>query len=203
MKKILSKDDEFGRNGSDSWPFWRNLGVYFCAFSVLGHFLEIGYCSVMDVLFHVVSDDTAVFDDPFYPYLVYGVGVVVCALVLEPLKEHLISKRKTLAGAVAEFFTISVFVFMLMELVMGWMLNQPDPETGRYPLWDNSQLPLNIFKQAWLVNDIGFALIGTLYTWVIYPLSEKLMAKLPKKVADRGSIAFIVAFIILCIVKFS
>ena len=203
MAKILSKDDEFGRSKPHQPEFWRNLAAYFCVFSIVGHFLEIGYCTVMDALFGIVADDTAVFDDPLYPYLVYGVGVVVCALVLEPIKERLLERRKTVFGAGVEFFIISVFAFMIMELVMGWMLNRPDPVTGKYPLWDNSQLPLNIFKQAWLVNDIGFAAIGMLYTWVVYPLSEKLINRLPKKPVDIVSAIIVVGFIILCGIKFS
>lgn len=203
MKRVLTKDDEFSQFGPERLEFWRNLAVYFCVFSLVGHFLEIGYCSIMDALFGIVSDNTAVFDDPFFPYLVYGVGVVVCALVLEPLKERLIAKRKTLWGAGLEFFLISVLVFMLMELIMGWMLNRPDPQTGVYPLWDNSQLPFNILKQAWLVNDVGFAAIGMLYTWVVYPLSEKFMNQLPKKVANVSSAVVIIGFIVLCIEKFT
>ena len=85
---ILSKEDERYGYEPGSFAFWRNLAVYFCVFSVLGHWMEIVYCSFMNV-FGIVDADSLVWDDPMYPFLVYGVGVVVCALVLMPLKTAL------------------------------------------------------------------------------------------------------------------
>ena len=32
-------------NRPRSWAFWRNLIMYFCVFSVVGHWLEAGYCT--------------------------------------------------------------------------------------------------------------------------------------------------------------
>ena len=124
-----------------------------------GHALELPYCSSMDALFDIVEDDYAVFIDPWYvPYWVYGFGALGMTFVLEPLKERIIARRKTLAGALAEMFVIAVFLSMAMELAFGLLVNQPDA-TGTYPYWDNSKLPLNVLQQAWLVNDvfIGFA----------------------------------------------
>ena len=73
---ILSKEDERYGYEPGSFAFWRNLAVYFCVFSVLGHWMEIVYCSFMNV-FGIVDADSLVWDDPMYPFLVYGVGVVV------------------------------------------------------------------------------------------------------------------------------
>ncbi|MFR3091328.1 MAG: putative ABC transporter permease [Eggerthella lenta] len=151
---ILSKEDERYGYEPGSFAFWRNLAVYFCVFSVLGHWMEIVYCSFMNV-FGIVDADSLVWDDPMYPFLVYGVGVVVCALVLMPLKTALVARRATLVSAGIQFFAVTVVVCMLMELAMGFMLNQPNA-AGEYPLWDNSQLPFNILG-AWLVNDLALA----------------------------------------------
>lgn len=71
--------DELRWSTLGTWPFWRNLAVYFCVFSLVGHWLEIIYCTFMD-LFGIVDEDSLVWDDPFYPFLVYGVGCVVCAV---------------------------------------------------------------------------------------------------------------------------
>lgn len=76
--------DELRWSTLGTWPFWRNLAVYFCAFSLVGHWLEIVYCTFMD-LFGIVDEDSLVWDDPLYPFLVYGVGCVVCAVALLPL----------------------------------------------------------------------------------------------------------------------
>ena len=85
---------------------------------------------------------------------------------------------------------------------MGFMLNQPNA-AGEYPLWDNSELPFNILDQAWLVNDIVLGALALVYTWVIYPTCEKLLAKIPPLALNIGSGIVIVGFVILCVFKFS
>lgn len=185
----------------DTWAFWRNLAVYFCVWSVIGHWLEIVYCSFMN-LFGIVADDSLVWDDPFYPFLVYGIGAVLFALILVPLKELLVQKRKTLWGALLQFFFVTVLLCMLMELAMGFMLNQPNA-AGEYPLWDNSALPLNIFSQAWLVNDLVLGALALLYVWLIYPWSEKLIARINPTLMNVISVVVLVSFIVLCVVKFT
>ena len=92
---LLTREDELHGYAPDAFAFWRNLAVYFCVFSVVGHWLEIAYCLFMDVCFGIVDDDSLVWDDPMYPFLVYGVGVVVCAIALVPLRERLVAKRRT------------------------------------------------------------------------------------------------------------
>ena len=117
--------DELRWSTLGTWPFWRNLAVYFCAFSLVGHWLEIVYCTFMD-LFGIVDEDSLVWDDPFYPFLVYGVGCVVCAVALLPLKDRLLRRCSTRTRAIVSFFVITVLVCMVMELGMGLILNQPD-----------------------------------------------------------------------------
>lgn len=185
-----------------TWEFWRNQMVYLCLFSVLGHWFEFPYCVLTDTLFGIVEDDSLVWDDIMYPFPVYGIGSVICVITLVPLRDWLCErlKRKTLAAAV--FYALAVLFSMCMELAQGFLQNQPD-ENGVYPLWDNSQLPLNILGQAWLVNDVLIALIVFVYVWALYPFLERCIAKLPKRVADIGAAVVVVAFVALCAVKFS
>lgn len=137
-----------------------------------------------------------------YPFMVYGIGVLVCAIALVPLRIQLAKRRKTMWGAALELFVITVLVCMAMELAMGFLLNQPDA-AGNYPLWDNSQLPGNILGQAWIVNDIGLGAVAMLYTWVIYPLCQKALAKVPIRVMRPVAAIVVVGFVVLCVVKFS
>ena len=197
---ILSKDDERAGYAPGSWSFWRNLAIYFCAFSVIGHWLEIAYCTFMN-LFGIVDAESLVWDDPMYPFLVYGVGAAICTIALVPLKVKLIERRKSMWVVGVQFFIITVVVCLLMELAMGFMLNQPNA-AGEYPLWDNSQLPFNILSQAWLVNDIALGAVATLYTWGIYPLCEKLLAKIPPVALNAIAVTVVVSFVALCAVKF-
>lgn len=163
--------------------------------------MEIVYCSFMNI-FGIVDPESLVWDDPMYPFCVYGIGVLVCALVLVPLRIQLVRRRKTMAGAAVEFFIITVLVCMAMELTMGLILNQPDA-AGNYPLWDNSQLPGNILGQAWIVNDVGLGAVAMLYTWVVYPLCQKALAKAPIRIMNAAAAIIVVGFVVLCVVKFS
>lgn len=197
---IISRADEATGYAPNSFAFWRNQVIYFCAFSVIGHWMEIAYCSFMNI-FGIVDADSLVWDDPMYPFIVYGVGVLVCALALVPLRIQLVEHMPSVWGAAILFFLITVGVCMVMELGMGLMLNQPD-EFGTYPLWDNSQLPGNIFGQAWIVNDVGLGAVAMLYTWVIYPLCQKALLHIPNRIMNVVAFAVVVGFVALCICKF-
>lgn len=184
------------------WQFWRAVIVCFCLCSLLGHFLEMVYCGAMDGLFGIVEEDYAVKVDPwFVPYWVYGFGAVGMTLFLEPFKERIIAKRKTLWGALLEMFVIAVLLSMIMELGFGLLINQPDA-TGHYPYWDNSQLPLNILNQAWLVNDVFIGAAGMAYLWLMFPAVSIMLEKLDviaAHTASKASIAVVYALGICCV----
>ncbi len=174
MKKHIlykpTKEEEIGYFSPKTWGFWRSVIASFCIFTIVGHWLEIPYCMFMDYFFGIVADDYAVWTDPWYhPYWVYGFGSVAITFLIEPLKESIVKRRRTLAGALLETFITCVTIAAVLELVIGLMINQPD-STGKYPFWDNSGLPLNIFGQAWLVNDIVIGFVAVIYVWVLYPL---------------------------------
>ncbi len=137
---------------------------------LIGHWLEIPYCLLMDSAFGIVDSDYAVWTDPWYhPYWVYGVGAVIMTFAIEPLKESIIKRCKTILGAIAESFLIMVLLSMAAELIIGLLVNQPD-EFGEYPFWDNSTLPFNILGQAWLVNDVSIGIAAMVYVWIVYPI---------------------------------
>lgn len=199
----LTKDGEVGYFAPRTWDFWRALIICFCLFSLVGHWLEIPYCLFMGSAFGIVDANYNVWSDPWYhPYWVYGVGAVVVTLAVEPLKEIIIMKRKTLWGALLESFVILVLLSMVIELVAGWLINQPDA-MGEYPYWDNSALPLNIFGQAWLVNDIFIGLAAVVYLWVFYPLVCEGFALLKPKTANIVFVLILIAFALCCIVSYT
>lgn len=182
--------------------FWRCMAVAFCVFSIVGHWMEIPYCLFNDWAFGIVDDDSLVFADPMYPFLVYGIAAVLGALLLVPQRDWL-ADRYPLWQAVLRFFLLCAVAACAGELIMGFLLNQPDPVTGVYPLWDNSQLPFNVLGQAWLVNDVLLGIVITLYIWVLYPVLVKLVGLVPARWGWPVTIAIVAAFAILCIVKFT
>ena len=181
-----------------TWRFWRNLAVYFCVFSVVGHCLEYVYCMFNSYFFGIVDPNSGVWNSPFYPYFVYGFGVVVVAVVMVPYRAMLIRWRLSDVKACLHFFTVGILAAMAMELAQGFIQNQPD-EFGNYPLWDNSHLPGNILGQAWIVNDILISLIMTFFAWVAYPLCERGFAKLSDKAANILAAIVIVGTVVLTV----
>ena len=194
----VTQSDEIGYFAPKTWEFWRALIASFCIFTIVGHWLEFLYCVIMDQLFGIVEPDYAIWIDPWYhPYWVYGVGAVFMTLLVEQLKERIILRRKTLWGALLETFLIVVFLSMLMELIIGLIVNQPDA-SGEYPYWDNSQLPLNVLGQAWLVNDVFIGLAAMLYVWVLYPLICEGFSLLRPPVANIMLVVIVVGFAAAC-----
>jgi uncharacterized membrane protein len=199
----ITKSDEIGYFAPKTWEFWRGLIICFCAGCILGHWVEIPYCTFMDYFFGIVDETYAVWSDPWYhPYWVYGFGAVAMTLVFEPFKERFVVRRKTLFGALLEFYVCAVALSCALELVMGLLINQPD-EAGLYPYWDNSQLPLNVLGQAWLVNDLVIGLGATLYLWVLYPLIMRGLLALRPSVANGVFALIVVGFVICCAISYA
>lgn len=182
--------------------FWRCMVIAFCVFSLVGHWMEIPYCLFMDWAFGIVDDDSLVFADPFYPFCVYGMAAVAGALAFVPLRDWL-RARCLRWRALAWFFLLGVAASCAGELAMGLLLNQPDPATGIYPLWDNSYLPGNVLGQAWLVNDVLLGGLITLYIWMLFPALVKLVGLAPERWGWPIVVVVAVSFAVLCMVKFS
>lgn len=181
-----------------TWPFWRNLIIYLCVFSVVGHWMEAGYCTLIrfGILPGTYDPNSQIWSDWLYPFPVYGVGAVVCVLLLFPIKNYLQKKLPGHFLPVACSFVINGIVCTLIELVMGLMINQPSPE-GVYPLWDYSTLFCNFMGQICLQNGLAFGVIATLMTWIIYPLVEYALGKLPRDAMNIIFVSVVVGFCIL------
>ncbi|MBR3226624.1 MAG: hypothetical protein IKF78_15020 [Atopobiaceae bacterium] len=182
-----------------TWAFWRNNIICFCLNNVLGHCLESLYCKAMDKCFGIIDEDYAIKFDPWYhPYWVYGLGGEVMTLLFEPIKARILARHRSLPGAMLETYAIAVLAAMGMELGFGLLVNQPD-EDGNYPYWDNSKLPLNIFKQAWLVNDLVIGAVAVVHIWVGYPLVCKVMGRLSERAANAVFAVTVGAFTAACV----
>lgn len=206
MKRVALHDavkaDELGYFQPRTWAFWRSLLVSLMLFSIVGHWCEMPYCRLMDHLFGIVADDYAVWHDPWYvPYWVYGIGAVVMTLAIEPLKEIIVSRRKTLWGALLETFVLAFALSALLETGIGLLINQPN-ELGQYPFWDNSSLPGNILGQGWLVNDFFIGLLAVVYVWVFYPLICRLFAALKPVAANWTFAVLCLLFAAACVFSY-
>lgn len=181
-----------------TWAFWRNIIIYFCVFSVVGHWMEAGYCTLIrfGLLPGIYDPTSQIWHDWLYPFVVYGFGAVACVLLLYPVKNFLHKHIRGSVGPLLLSFMVNALVCTAIELTMGLMLNQPLPD-GTLPLWDYRNMFCNFMGQVCLQNAVGFGLVATLMTWVIYPGLEKLISLLSKDVMNVVFIAVVVGFCVL------
>lgn len=201
ISRILRKE-EIGCFAPFTWKFWRALFIMFFITCLLGHWLEIPYVNFMSQ-FGIVSDDYAALIDPWYvPYWVYGIGAVVMTWIIEPIKESVIEHRKTPWGALLETFLITVVLAAILETGIGLIINQPDA-AGEFPFWDNSQLPLNILGQGWLVNDLVIGVVAMVYVWILYPVVYRWLEARKPWMANLILAVCVIGLIACCIVSYA
>ena len=181
-----------------TWAFWRNLIMYFCIFSVVGHWMEAGYCLFIKygIIPGKYDPNSQIWSDWLFPFCVYGVGAVCCVLLFYPVKLFFQHKFKRGIAPLVLSFIVNACVCTLIELIMGLMLNQPDAN-GVYPLWDYTNMFCNFMGQICLQNAVAFGFAATLMTWVIYPTLEHQLALAPNDVAQGLFIAVVVLFLLL------
>lgn len=181
-----------------TWAFWRNIIIYFCIFSVVGHWMEAGYCTFIrfGIIPGTYDPNSQIWSDWLYPFCVYGFGAVACVLLLYPVKNFFQKYIHTPAVPLLLSFIVNALVCTSIELIMGLMLNQPGPD-GKLPLWDYHNMFCNFMGQICLQNAIAFGLVATLMTWVIYPALERFLSHFSKDVMNVAFVAVVVGFCIL------
>ena len=202
----LSYEKRVDTDGGDfiakkGWPRWRNLLLYYCVFSVLGHWMELGFCMLIRlglVAGEYDPTNTMLWRDLLFPFPMEGIAVVICALWLYPLKNWLIDKIKVRYVPLLVSFIINGAVCTLMELVGGLLVN------GDHSLWDYSDMFCNFMGQICLQNAVGFGLACTLIVWIVYPALERSIARIPNDVMNVvfvGAITFNMILQILYLVE--
>lgn len=174
-----------------TWPWFRNLGIYYCVFSIVGHWAEIGFCWLI-VLGVVMGDydfsHAQLWDWWLCPYPAEGLAVVLIAAILAPFKEWLIKKFKghILPALAVSFFT-TMLVCATIDFTTGITAN------ANYELWDYRNLPFNFMGQIVLQNTLAYSVAATFIVWVVYPLMAKWLHRLPSRLANAlffGWLAF-------------
>ena len=57
-----------------TWAFWRNIIIYFCVFSVVGHWMEAAYCTLIrfGMIPGTYDPNSQIWSDWLLPLIVYG-----------------------------------------------------------------------------------------------------------------------------------
>jgi hypothetical protein len=165
-----------------SWEFWRDLLIYFIVFSFLGHWAEILFCRLIIAgVFMGDYDPTnaMLWDQWLFPFSAEGTALACVVLILHPAKEALLrkfggDKRKALGIS----FLLNMAVCTSIDFATGMVANQ------HYELWDYRRMPFNFMGQVCLQNSLVYSIAATLIVWVVYPVMDTGLRRLPKDVAD-------------------
>lgn len=177
-----------------SWAFWRSVVIYFCLFSIVGHWMEAAFCLLIKygIVPGIYDPNSQIWSDWLYPFPVYGFGTVACILVLYPVKGALQRRLRSVWAPLAVSFVVNTVVCAAIELALGLLQNQP--VDGVYPLWDYSDMFCNFMGQICLQNSLAFGAVATIMTWIVYPTLEKLMGRLSRNAANVLFIVVVVFF---------
>ena len=196
MTKELSLDVQEGDElvlDRRSLVFWRNIALYYCIFSTLGHWMEAAFCQLVAMgLFKgdIDFNNTMLFRDWLYPFPMHGFAVVLIALILWPFKEWLRKRFNEIVTLAISFFVNMAFCTGI-EFGGGMMFNR------NLQLWDYRDIPFNFMGQICLQNAVGFGFAATLIVYLVYPNLERFVAKVPKDVMSTLSVGIFTFYAIL------
>lgn len=200
-REVLSEDlaldtaelqDESGMAPRWSWPFVRNLIMYFCVFSFLGHWMEMSFCLAIKaglVGGEYDPSNTMLWRDWFYPFPMHGMAVVLIGVLLYPVWRTLVRRTNIIVGSLLSF-VINGLTCGLIEFICGQMWN------ADLQNWDYTNMPFNIMGQVCLQNVIGFAFAASIIAWMVYPWLERTLARLPEAAVTIASVAVLMVFLV-------
>ena len=127
----------------------------------------IGWC--VEVVFHAVSEGRFInrgfLNGPVCP--IYGFGVLIVVLCLEPVKENLLF-----------LFIGSVFLTSALEFLTGFVLERFFNDKW----WDYTKEPLNFLGYVCLRFSLVWGLACVLVVDVVYPLTQRFISLISQNV---------------------
>ena len=183
-----------------TWPWVRNLIIYYCVFSILGHWAEIGFCWLIVLGVFMGEYDFShaqLWEQWLYPYPAEGIAVVLIVVALFPIKERLL---KAFNGKILPTLVVSFLVNMLVcatvDFTTGITAN------ANYELWDYRDLPFNFMGQIVLQNTLVYSIAATFIVWVVYPLMAKFLHRAPQHSVNLAFVGLVGFYAFLEILYF-
>ena len=172
-----------------SIEFWMRLLIYFFAFSIIGHWMEMGVqILVINGLMPgtIAAPDSLTWRDSLNPFFIYGIAVAFCGLILYPvflkLREHLPKRWQAYVAS----FLINTLFCVVAELILGFLFN------ADYSAWDYRGQFMNFMGQICLLYTLAFGLMSSFITWIVYPMMERNFSYVNRD-------AFRIIFIVSCV----
>ena len=167
--------------------FWKNIArwsIYFVVASFFGHWLEIVVQMVIK-LFGAEGTSYGIGAQPFEPYPVYGLAVFGMVALWQVVPEKL--KKNVLLA-----FIFLTGICSIAEYLVGWA--SAWWHGGLNPYWNYADKPMNLHGHICLQNAVLFGIAATAFMLLVFPRTEKLLDKLPKKALYATAIVLWVVF---------
>lgn len=156
----------------------------FIIYSILGFVLETILAMITKTVF-----ESGIMYGPWTP--IYGIGVVVISLLSHYFFMNLHMPRWI--ETIIVFLIISIFLSCL-ELIGGVLIEKAFDIT----FWDYSNHPLHIGKYISIEMTIVWGVATVLFIYIINPLLENLIKKIPSYITIFILILMLSDFIITC-----
>jgi uncharacterized membrane protein len=189
-----AEEDELYRPRDNG--FWRDVAMFFMVFSVVGHWMERVYGLFLFHFANIYDPTAPLWRDFLSPFNIYGIGAVVCILLLFPLKRLLERRFKRVWLVLLVSFVANTLACTLIELIGGLLTNHPDA-SGRLIYWDYSNMPFNFMGQICLQNALCFGLVATLMVWSVFPAIEGFILRCSQDAVNVVSVIILVVYLLL------
>ena len=182
------------------WEFWRDLMIYFVAFSLLGHWAEMLFCQLIVAGVFMGGYDPSnamLWDQWLFPFTAEGAALVAIVFILHPLSRWLLAKTgNRVVLAVLLSFLVNMFVCTCIDFTTGMIANQD------FQLWDYRDMPFNFMGQVCLQNSLVYSIAATLIVWVVYPLMDTVLHRAPRGVTNAIAAGFAGMYLFLAMLYF-
>ena len=182
--------------------FWKRIITYTVLMAIVGHVIENFYTGV-GFLLGIYDLGSPTYVDiwlrPLKPMWIYSICTLFFFFIIIPIKERIHRRLRSKILNVVAVFISAFLIVLLTELIMGLLLNQPN-ELGVYPLWDFTDFKLTVLNQAWLVNDLLYAVLITICAFLVFPLLDHHFSKLRSRHQTIVMICSIVVVVALFVV---
>lgn len=158
----------------------------FFLFSILGHILE-------SIIYFVLDNNgySGIMYGPWTP--VYGFGIILIIIIYKFIKE---TKLKNILKILL-IFLISMILLTLIEYIGGISIEF----FFHKQLWSYKDLKFNIGPYIALEISFIWGLCSIFYIYIIKPISDKIIKRIPTYITICISVFFIIDFIITIIDK--
>ena len=156
------------------FTFWRDLLIYFFAFSWIGHWLEMGWLTLVR-FFTGRETSFGIFNNWLEPYYVYGFAIVIIILLFTVLPMPKKPFKK-----ISAHFGVNTILCAVVEYIAGviivWRFG--------HRFWDYSDRFMNLHGHIYLEHAIYFGILATTFSFWIYPFLQEKLKRAPQYIRN-------------------